>query len=613
MVSLISQWGHKNGAYEYVIDTLNDLENVPTDVAVGTVVFCIENSKTYMLNGSGVYVEVNFKKGGKGGDKKLGSKEIYENGVYRAENDELDGYSQVEVNVDDESSDNVTVSENEPTAQQGTEGDIWIQYGYLYPRETVTREYTLNITRAWRGSDSLSYAGATELDIIFDDGNGNEVSIRDLTGFTYSASGGTIKNAFDNNTNTYWENSPTPIWCKMSATVPAGYVVKYLKAMQRTGSFTTDVWRDFNFIETANGIDTTLIERTELTQEDWAGAGNYTSFENNTPDDIVIKNTFIKVDTTWMSPAQIDINIKERPQLTTKLISENGTYRARDDGYYGYSEVTVSNTEAIIGINSTDENEYYVEADNNNYLVETLLPSRIEVVTPPTKIVYADGEAIDTTDMIVKAYSRDDSLWENTGYTGGIISLNEITIEPTIVELGGEQTIYKTKGTYSGCPIRLIEIPANSNLLCGENGDTLAWVENRANTYVRIAIVDYDDIYHRYFTASPEGFALTMHTENKEGYGGGGDGFSSMEGTVTIDGKSAYKGHSNIPVRNSCSWENNLNVIPRNDFGSEPLPNSNTMMWEMLYDVESINNVQVKWNRIKDNKLLTSNFEITVE
>lgn len=68
MVSLISQWGHKNGAYEYVIDTLNDLENVPTDVAVGTVVFCIENSKTYMLNGSGVYVEVNFKKGGKGGE-----------------------------------------------------------------------------------------------------------------------------------------------------------------------------------------------------------------------------------------------------------------------------------------------------------------------------------------------------------------------------------------------------------------------------------------------------------------------------------------------------------------------------------------------------------------
>ena len=99
MVSLISQWGHKNGAYECVIDTLSDLENVPTDVAVGTVVFCIENSKTYMLNGSGVYVEVNFKKGGKGGDKKLGSKEIYENGVYRAEDYELDGFNQVEVEV----------------------------------------------------------------------------------------------------------------------------------------------------------------------------------------------------------------------------------------------------------------------------------------------------------------------------------------------------------------------------------------------------------------------------------------------------------------------------------------------------------------------------------
>ena len=68
MVSIISEWGHKNNVYEYTIDTFDELEDVPTDKGVGSVVFCIENSKTYMLNGSGVWVEVNFKKGGKAGD-----------------------------------------------------------------------------------------------------------------------------------------------------------------------------------------------------------------------------------------------------------------------------------------------------------------------------------------------------------------------------------------------------------------------------------------------------------------------------------------------------------------------------------------------------------------
>lgn len=72
MISVLSQEGHARvGVYEYVIDTVAELSNVPTDVHAGSMVYCIENSKKYMLNNTGTYVEVNFKKGGSGGGSEI--------------------------------------------------------------------------------------------------------------------------------------------------------------------------------------------------------------------------------------------------------------------------------------------------------------------------------------------------------------------------------------------------------------------------------------------------------------------------------------------------------------------------------------------------------------
>lgn len=100
MVSMISEEGRtKVGIYEYVIDTATELSEVPTDVQVGSIVYCIEDSKKYMLDSSGSYVEVNFKKGGSGGEAKLGTKDIDENGSYKASDFNLDGWSQVNVNI----------------------------------------------------------------------------------------------------------------------------------------------------------------------------------------------------------------------------------------------------------------------------------------------------------------------------------------------------------------------------------------------------------------------------------------------------------------------------------------------------------------------------------
>lgn len=67
-IYMISEEGHvKAGIYEFVVDTEAEISELPTDKKIGSTAKCIENSKIYMLNGSGNWVEVNFKSGGGSG------------------------------------------------------------------------------------------------------------------------------------------------------------------------------------------------------------------------------------------------------------------------------------------------------------------------------------------------------------------------------------------------------------------------------------------------------------------------------------------------------------------------------------------------------------------
>lgn len=68
MYTLMSEEGRvKYKVYEFIIDTAADLADVPTDVGIGSKVYCIEDSTVYMLNNSRDYVEVSFSSGGGSG------------------------------------------------------------------------------------------------------------------------------------------------------------------------------------------------------------------------------------------------------------------------------------------------------------------------------------------------------------------------------------------------------------------------------------------------------------------------------------------------------------------------------------------------------------------
>lgn len=95
-------------------------------------------------------------------------------------------------------------------------------------------------------------------------------------------------------------------------------------------------------------------------------------------------------------------------QLGYKSIDKNGIYRASDDGVYGWGSVSVSVSQAtsVTGRDPDTGEEVVVRPDpETGDIVKTVVPVEIRVTTPPTKVTYVDGEAIDYSGIVVHAYS----------------------------------------------------------------------------------------------------------------------------------------------------------------------------------------------------------------
>lgn len=73
MVKIVEADGRpRPGVKKFMIDTAAELSSIDiSNCTPGSIAVCIENSKTYMLSGSNVWVEVNFKSGGGSGSSSL--------------------------------------------------------------------------------------------------------------------------------------------------------------------------------------------------------------------------------------------------------------------------------------------------------------------------------------------------------------------------------------------------------------------------------------------------------------------------------------------------------------------------------------------------------------
>ena len=116
-------------------------------------------------------------------------------------------------------------------------------------------------------------------------------------------------------------------------------------------------------------------------------------------------------------------------------VTANGTYTAASAGKYGYDYVTVSVPGTGATGTGTDGEIHHVEPDpETGELVDTVLPSSIEVTTPPTNTDYVDGETIDYSGIVVTAYLASGEVWEDENHPGGVIPFNELIFPVTVAD-----------------------------------------------------------------------------------------------------------------------------------------------------------------------------------
>ena len=111
----------------------------------------------------------------------------------------------------------------------------------------------------------------------------------------------------------------------------------------------------------------------------------------------------------------------------------------KSHGYdvYGFDTITVNIKKKVTGkvrkhdpITGEDYDATVgveVDEEHDDTLVETELPDSIEVETPPTKVEYYDGENINISGIVVKAYYHNGDEW-------GIVPVGELRIDPTKAE-----------------------------------------------------------------------------------------------------------------------------------------------------------------------------------
>ena len=310
---------------------------------------------------------------------------------------------------------------------------------------------------------------------------------------------------------------------------------------------------------------------------------------------------------------------EDETQLETKSITENGTYKAEDYGCYGYSQVSVNikSVGVASGKNPSTGAPTAVTVDpQTGNLVTTELPYSIQIEalpTPPTGGVYPDGYAIDYTDMVVKAYRQDGTLWTHASYPDGIIPVSELTLTETNADydkVSGEEA--RTYSAFGEGPWAQ-PVKAAIGEIIVNNGD-IKFIYN--NGYVAILNGGPDDStpnynYDRLWCSATPGtgqYADQLHSSPRW-YN------IDVSTPYTYGGKTVYYNSSNtygykMYVENNVGV--NWRVYPKVGGGLSRAQAAWIVLYGSRVSGANTETIPVKWDRFIDGFTLEASFFISV-
>ena len=129
----------------------------------------------------------------------------------------------------------------------------------------------------------------------------------------------------------------------------------------------------------------------------------------------------------------------------TITITENGTYKAEDANLYAFSQAIVNVQKAPTNISGKgqDGNEYNVTIDpETGEIVETEIPSAIQIEIPPLKNSYTEDEPIDLTGIVVKLIDGNGNVFTDETHPDGTIPLSELSPVPATAHASGGEHEY---------------------------------------------------------------------------------------------------------------------------------------------------------------------------
>lgn len=191
----------------------------------------------------------------------------------------------------------------------------------------------------------------------------------------------------------------------------------------------------------------------------------------------------------WIQKAAVALGLKS-------INLDNKTYKASDDGYYGYSQCTVSGI-SITRSTDGDGNTVVTHTDGGG-TVSIVVPDRIVIDTLPTITNYADGATINFSGMVVKAYKADGTLWTDESHPNGIIPFDELILPVTVADNGSVYDQYYSDGN----GLNVLKVGCMTYIETRNYGVTI-------EQYYDPVSVGYDDEYqaNTYFCSSGQSAA----------------------------------------------------------------------------------------------------------
>lgn len=305
--------------------------------------------------------------------------------------------------------------------------------------------------------------------------------------------------------------------------------------------------------------------------------------------------------------------------LGTKHISENGTFQASDDGYLGYSEVTVSGVGSVTGKDpdgSGDDATATIDPETGDIVLEKI-PSSIEVITPPTNPygTYIDGQTITKDGMVVKGYMASGGLW-------GVVPNGEITLDPSTAtydpsgDITGEFSIddsYLDHPEYFSQPIISVgTVESGKRGSAAEGGDQFVIDYSTENADYLVVLTYGNTNYFYAIGDSPETRLRVISYRRSDSLPDSytewrNELISPVTYTTRVSQSVVYVAHTTRPT----AWE--LDRESNQVAGIDVID-----LVTILYDGEgekrpgSRQTINVLWPRQGDSKVLTDTFEILV-